>query len=445
MLVEVMMSALLVAVAATAVFKGIDGANATSTQSKARAVAGNLAHEDQERLRAMDPRKLASYSPTPSQKVVNGVQYTVTSTAQWVSDRGESESCTKGEGRVVYVRINSTVTWPDMRGSKPVVASSLVSISNAYAKGSIAIKIVDRTGSTGVPDVPVTIDAPVNQSKSTNDVGCVVFDGLTTGAYTGQFSKAGYVDFGGNNVVRPANGFSVTTGSTAVSTFAYDRAANAAFKFVTRVNGSEIDTTSPGLLLKNPQLPAGGQRREIFSSNQSTWGYTNLFPFNSGYTAFAVACTADTPTGTGTTLTSPPAGASLMQNSGQPDHNTSPVKVFLPSLNLRVTRNGSTTNNQNMRVWVRPDTATDPAACGRTQVWAPALTPAAPMGSDGWAPANASRGFTPGRYRICADDRPYVTRDRDAHRVEQSVDLRNGADATLTINVNGSSTSNPCP
>src|SRR5829696_5393878 len=106
-LVEIMMSALLVALAATAVFKGIDGATATSAQSKSRAVATNLAQEDQERLRAMDPRKLASYSPTPVDKTVNRVNYAVASSAQWVSDRGDTESCTKGDGRVVYVRITS--------------------------------------------------------------------------------------------------------------------------------------------------------------------------------------------------------------------------------------------------------------------------------------------------------------------------------------------------
>src|SRR5215213_5282996 len=71
MLIEIMMSALLVALAATAVFKGIDGATATSSQSKSRAVATTLAHEDQERLRSMDPRKLSGYNPAPVTKKVN--------------------------------------------------------------------------------------------------------------------------------------------------------------------------------------------------------------------------------------------------------------------------------------------------------------------------------------------------------------------------------------
>src|SRR5919107_634267 len=108
-LIEIMMSALLVALAATAVFKGIDGATATSGQSKSRAVAVTLAQEDQERLRSMDPRKLASYSPAPVTKNVNNVDYKITSTADWVSDRGDTESCSRGDGRVTYVKISSKV------------------------------------------------------------------------------------------------------------------------------------------------------------------------------------------------------------------------------------------------------------------------------------------------------------------------------------------------
>src|SRR3954462_1430530 len=131
MLVEIMMSALLVALATTAVFKGIDGATATSGQSKSRAVAVSLAQEDKEAIRSMDPPKLSSYAPTPTTKTVNDVDYTITSTASYVSDRTDSESCTKGDGRVTYVKISSKVEWPEMRSSKPVPASSTAARNNA--------------------------------------------------------------------------------------------------------------------------------------------------------------------------------------------------------------------------------------------------------------------------------------------------------------------------
>src|SRR3954453_3185507 len=82
MLVEEMMSALLVALAATAVFKGIDGATATSAQSRSRAVATTLVHEDQERMLAMDPRNPVPCSLGPVAKPVNGGSYNVTLTGQ---------------------------------------------------------------------------------------------------------------------------------------------------------------------------------------------------------------------------------------------------------------------------------------------------------------------------------------------------------------------------
>jgi hypothetical protein len=334
------------------------------------------------------------------------------------------------------VRITSTITWPDMRGSKPVAASSLVAINNAYAKGSLAVKIVDRNGTNGISGVPVSLDAPVSSSKTTNDSGCVVFDGLNTGTYFGQFSKTGYVDMTGTNVVRPTNGFSVTTGSTGVSTFVYDRAATAAFKFVTRVNGTDLDSSfGRGLLLKNAQMPPNGERREIFTGNQSTWSYTNLFPFDSGYTAFPVACAADAPTGGGTILTSPPGGAAVMNKVGDPGHNQSPVKVWLPSINQRVTLNGSTTNSANLRIRVRPASG----ACGRTQNWITA--------ADGWPPADATRGFTPGQYVVCADT---LNVGGTTKRVEQTVNTTSGVDQTpTTINLDnsggGQSPNGTCP
>ena len=135
------------------------------------AIAAALAHDDQERLRSMDPRKLVSYSSGPQQKIVNRVPYTVESTSVWETDRGEADGCTRGSGRVSYVRVSSKVTWPVMGSSKPVTAASIIAISNAYGKGSLGVKLVDRTGSAGVPGVTVAADAPISGSKTTNDRG----------------------------------------------------------------------------------------------------------------------------------------------------------------------------------------------------------------------------------------------------------------------------------
>src|SRR4051794_38502137 len=54
-LIEVMMSALLVAIVSVGVLAGIDASSATSGSTKARGIAASIAQDDQERLRTMLP------------------------------------------------------------------------------------------------------------------------------------------------------------------------------------------------------------------------------------------------------------------------------------------------------------------------------------------------------------------------------------------------------
>jgi len=429
-LVEIMMSALLVALAATAIFKGIDGATATSGQSKSRAVATTLAHEDQERMRSMDPRKLASYNPGPTTKTVNRVAYKVTSTADWVSDRGDSESCTKGDGRVTYVKISSKVEWPEMGGSKPVNASSIVAINNAYAKGSLAVKIVDRTGSTGVPAVNVTVDPPVSLTKQTNDAGCVVFDGLDAGQYFGQFSKIGYVDPGGNNVVRPAGGWNVTTGSTSISTYQYDQAGQINFAFDTKylTNGawninSPVDNE---ITVLHQNIPGSQQRRMDVADNTSGASFTALFPFTTAYTAYAGDCTASTPGWTTPNSATVPPGGTATPN---------PVRLRMPAIGVRVRRSGGNLSRP-ASVTVRPATG----SCIPTRTLPDAPNPAGNTIPTGTGNAQ-TYAFPPGDFIVCADDNASTPRRRE---VPVSNSDENGQLVTVDITNSSPSTNGSC-
>ena len=286
--------------------------------------------------------------------------------------------------------------------------------------------------------MPVSIDAPVGQTKSTNDAGCVVFDGLNTGTYFGQFSKPGYVDMGGNNVVRPANGFNVTTGSTSVSTFAYDKAATAASSSARRVGGTEYRHGEPRAPAEERADAARRRAPRAVPGSQATWGYTNLFPFDSGYTAFAVACAADAPTGGGTILTSPPWTAQAVTNkAGDPGHNQTPVKVFLPSINAaRDAANGATTGLQR---YAHPRARRATRRLRPSRRTGATTTPAGrPSGrlAARPTPAAASR---PAATSSASTDRPLGAATVGA-QVEQTVDTTAGADVTPpTINMDNAS------
>jgi Tfp pilus assembly protein PilV len=439
-LVEIMMSALLVALAATAVFKGIDGATATSSQSKSRAVATTLAHEDQERMRSMDPRKLASYNPAPATKTVNRVAYKVTSTADWVSDRGDSESCTRGDGRVTYVKISSKVEWPDMGGSKPVQASSIVAINNAYAKGSLAVKIVDRTGATGVQDVPVSVDPPVSLTKNTNENGCVVFDGLDAGQYFGQFSKVGYVDPAGNNLVRPTGGWNVTTGSTSISTYQYDRAGQMNFAFDTKyLTNAAWNINSPPsneVTVLHQNIPGSGMRELNVADDTSGVSFTGLFPFTTAYTAFAGDCATSAPAWTTPNNGIVPPGGTATPN---------PVRLRMPALGVRVLRNGATptsTLSGDIRI-------TPASGCFPTRSLDLNGTLWSSSNSYTLAPTSATArrfAFPPGDYNICVDDRAGTGSGANRRTVAVSNNNENGQLVTIDIqtslNTNGNSDGN---
>jgi hypothetical protein len=403
MLVEIMMSALLLALAATAVFKGIDGANATSGGSKSRAIATTLAQEDQERLRAMDPRRLDGYTET-AQKVVNRVPFTVVSNGSVVSDRGGSESCTKGSGRVTYVRVASTITWPDMRGSKPVTASTLVSISNAYSRGSLSVKIQDARAAP-VQGVGVNVTSPVTRSGSTNSAGCVVWDGLATGTYLGGFSKSGYVDPSGVNNAMPPNGWSVTTGSTGVYTHLYDAAGSANFKFVGKSGANSYPTVkASGITVSHPTLPTPNNARTATFTANNLVTFTSLFPFLTPYSAWAGTCTDNVPPAGAAASVTVPAGG-----TASPD----PVNVTLPVINVRVLRLGTARAGAN--ITIRPAVA----ACGSTVTTIGGVTDAAGLmpSTSGVAGGPEERAFPFGSWIVCADDNASPT----TRKVEKTI------------------------
>jgi hypothetical protein len=409
------MSALLLALAATAVFKGIDGANATSGGSKSRAIATTLAQEDQERLRSMDPRRLDGYTNT-AQKVVSRVPFTVASAGQVVSDRGGSESCTKGSGRVTYVRVTSTITWPDMRGSKPVNASTLVSIGNAYSRGSLSVRIQDANAAP-VEGVGVNVTSPVTRSGTTNSSGCVVWDGLSTGTYLGSFSKTGYVDPAGENNAVPPNGWSVTTGSTGVYTHLYDRAGSANFKFVGKSGTNTYpDARASGITVSHPTMPTPGNVRTATFTANNLVTFNNLFPFVTPYSAWAGTCTDNTPPAGSAASVPVPAGG-----TASPD----PINVSLPVINVRVQKATTVTtgsgNKQTTTTTIAPIAGAEitirPASssCGGTVRIGGTTDSAGLMPASGTG-GPTDRAFPFGSYIVCADDNGSTS-----HKIERTI------------------------
>jgi Tfp pilus assembly protein PilV len=324
-LVEVMMAALLVALAATAVFKGIDGASALSSGSKSRAIAAAIADDDQERLRALPPANLVDRNETNT-VTRSGVAYKVDSSTRWVADRDATPDCNSATSRAGYLRILSTVTWPNMQGSRPVVASSFVAPPNGTVtsnKGALGIKILNEANA-GVPGVSVSVSG-AGLSGTTDANGCVYWDDVPQGNYSYTAQKTGYVDYTGNSsITRPIG---VAGGQTRVDTAYLDVATSMNVSVVTTsYSGAEIPATMTEALplhLANAKMAALNGDLALPASISNTRTASNLYPM--GYGVFVGPCARENNPG------------SVQFNPTYPN----PAKIYMPSIRVRV-RNGTT-------------------------------------------------------------------------------------------------------
>src|SRR5205823_4778076 len=84
-LVEVMVSAVLTVLIATATVSSISQSQKTSGRNLARGITASLAEQDQERMRAMRASDLAGFTDT---RIVGqqGIDYTVDSKAEFIQD-----------------------------------------------------------------------------------------------------------------------------------------------------------------------------------------------------------------------------------------------------------------------------------------------------------------------------------------------------------------------
>jgi prepilin-type N-terminal cleavage/methylation domain-containing protein len=113
----------------------------------ARVVAANLATEQIEAARAkraLDVEDGAvEITPKP---VVNGTQYTVVRTANYVAEDSATTLCETGSGstRLAYKLVTVHVTWPNMGSVQPVRQDTLLALGLGFdgvdeSKGTIAV------------------------------------------------------------------------------------------------------------------------------------------------------------------------------------------------------------------------------------------------------------------------------------------------------------------
>ena len=202
-----------------------------------------------------------------------------------------------------YLRITSTVTDPTNKNG-PVSLDSL--LSPRSDQGGAAAQIVDRSGTTGVQGIPVTLDEAPALSDTTDTNGCAQFGFLRGTDWHVSFSATGYVDKDGNNAMSHKP-LTVVTGSSSVTQFMYDRAGAIQVGFRDQT-GTANTAQGRGFTVFQGNM-AGNQEKSWFTGTgasdmasataQNGGTFTSptiLFPFTSSYSVWAGACDQAKPT-----------------------------------------------------------------------------------------------------------------------------------------------------
>lgn len=365
-LVEVMVSAVLLVVLATATLNIIDKSGTASATTRLRSAATGLAQEDQDGMRVMSVTKLDRRDYTYT-KTVGGIDYTVRSVAEWVRDGGTA-TCDSNTARVEYLKTTSYVTWPG-HTNDPVTLESYISPGvESISKGSLMVKLHTVSG-TGVPNVRV--DLSTGQSGTTDLNGCVMFTGLDAGSLVATWNgTAGdYVDR--NGVQGPAENITIGAGQTAQIDRLWDKAGNAVVRWIDENRQAVIPTTTTapnggiGATVINSLITNPSTQTRLFDNRTSsvassvpqdpaiapittlgqTTKITELFPFTPAasainpYSVYAGGCAANNPVNYQSTFVMPTVPIQAGLDSAQTDVPIATASVLLTG----APRNGTVT------------------------------------------------------------------------------------------------------
>jgi Tfp pilus assembly protein PilV len=206
LLIEVMVSALLVALIAVATLSGFDVANRVSADERHHNQAALLAAQSQEQLRT-DPASTldalqAGHSYT---QTIGGTKYTIAQKATLIPASEPSAACNANESTKQtgsYVQIASSVTWPQLLAVKrpPVTQTSVITPPTGSAlevdvtNGAEPVGVVVPGVTAHVTYTAVGAPSPTTLEGTTSAFGCFVLGGIpATSAKVEVTEKPGLV------------------------------------------------------------------------------------------------------------------------------------------------------------------------------------------------------------------------------------------------------------
>jgi Tfp pilus assembly protein PilV len=423
LIVEAMIGAVVLIIAGLAIYNGLDGASKASGRNRNRTVAAYLAQQDQERMRTMDAAALSNNYTNSRFVTIASVKYTVNSAATPINDSTGSVSCTNNSSSAHYLKITSTVSDPSNQNA-PVVQDSL--LSPKPDDGNSAVQIVDRTGTTGVSGVPVTLQQSPSSTVTTDSQGCSLFTFLDNSVnYTVGFSLPNYVNVNGVNAV--TGPITVVPGNVSTTQFQYDKAGSITANFPAGNACVGISVANTHLKL-TPAVRNGSafpQSNCVTSGTGTANTATGLFPFTDAYAVYGGVCTTNDPTKYGQTATFAP----ILTAGGSQSMTPTEPKL---TVNVQRTTSSGTSAYQGADV-ILAETDCDDSSGNPLNTFAPLAR------SD--SSGNSSMGVPYGAYSVCVDDNKSTPHFNTG---TVTVNRSTGKSLSLTIDSTSNSTRGSC-
>jgi prepilin-type N-terminal cleavage/methylation domain-containing protein len=327
-LIEVMVAMLLFAVVSSGVIAMLNLSVKETRDGRNRVQAAQLAARELEIARnqftssadAAGPESLTLNAVTNANPlssgaapgaplVVDGTPYTVVRTARWTeanSAAGVSPCDSGGTGKLTYLHVRVSVTWPRMGNTPPVVSDTILTPPNGIYSGTttghIGVKVAGSAGD-GMAGITVTLTKAgfTTQTGVSSADGCVIFAFLPPDTYTVTLSSDGladaYVD--AKRQATSSYPIGVTAGTIQRQTFPYDKVATLSFGFGAPAGGFALPTA--GLDSMPVKLWAsflGANGYESFAGSGTPRVVSPLFPAAAGYGYAFGECSSNEQAGT---------------------------------------------------------------------------------------------------------------------------------------------------
>lgn len=332
-MVEVLVSAILLTVAAIGVFNAFDASTRATAQERHRAQAHGLAQADLARMRTMRISQLSPFLKETRPLGVDGTTYTVKSEADFINATTGTDTCDEENASADYIRIRSTVTWPSIGVREPVVTESLVAPPNSTAKtesGALIVEVVNGAREPRV-GVPISGSGPTPFSRETGDNGCAVFGNLLEGNYDVTATVPGTIDPEGKE---PGSvDADVVAEATSILTLEYDKPGTIETEFVTRpesATGPQVPAKALAFSAYHTRLLEARAFKSENGLPQLKLKAATLFPFDTPYAVYAGACEANNPDPNAESPSEAIVDVDVLPGE------TATAKVELPALRLKV-------------------------------------------------------------------------------------------------------------